>query len=149
MAMTEVKAAAKINLFLLVGSRGAGGYHQICSLMDKVSLFDVLRIGRRSTGFTVSGMDIPQSENLISKAVLALERLTGKTLAAEVVVDKHIPLAAGLAGGSSDAAAVMQELARAYGLDLQGNWKDRHWRSERMSPSSSEAGRSWHQGLGS
>jgi 4-diphosphocytidyl-2-C-methyl-D-erythritol kinase len=115
MVANEIQAAAKINLFLLVGDRGPEGYHRICSLMDRVSLCDILRIGRREKGLAVRGMDIP---NLVSKAVMVLERLSGRHLPADIEIEKRIPLAAGLAGGSSDAAATMTELARLYGLEL-------------------------------
>lgn len=112
-------AAAKINLFLLVGAKRPDGYHPICSLMDKVTLFDgisVRRTGRE--GVTVLGTGIPTPDNTVFRAAAALERETGVALDIEVTLDKRIPVAAGLAGGSADGAAVLELLNRMFSLGL-------------------------------
>lgn len=113
------RAPAKINLFLLVGGRRPDGYHPVCSLMDKVTLFDrvdVRRTGRK--GVRVTGVGIPAPENTVFRAAKALERETGAELDIEIVLDKQIPAAAGLAGGSSDAAAALRLLPGLCGLEV-------------------------------
>jgi 4-diphosphocytidyl-2-C-methyl-D-erythritol kinase len=113
------EAPAKINLFLLVGGKRPDGYHPLCSLMEKVTLFD--RVGIRRTGRSgvrVLGMEIPAPGNTVFKAAMILEEETGIELDIEVKLDKRIPEAAGLAGGSSDAAAVLELLNRMYRMDI-------------------------------
>ena len=117
MGAARVAAPAKINLFLLVGERRADGYHPVCSLMDKVTLFDgisVTRTGR--TGVRLLGSAIPAPQNTVFRAVSVLEQETGVSFDIEVTFDKRIPAAAGLGGGSSDAAAVLRLLNQLYAL---------------------------------
>ncbi len=103
-------APAKINLCLLVGPRRKDGYHPVCSLMERVSLFDRISVIPGGGGLRLSGMDMPASENIVSRAVEALAQRTGASLGARIRIEKGIPMAAGLGGGSSDAAAVLQAL---------------------------------------
>lgn len=115
----EVVAAAKINLFLLVGAKRSDGYHPICSLMDKVTLFDDISVRRTGrAGVRVLGTTIPTPDNTVFRAAAALEQETGIELDVEVTLNKRIPVAAGLAGGSSDGAAVLELLNRMYTLGL-------------------------------
>jgi len=118
--IAEVPAPAKINLCLLVGPRRADGYHPICSVMEKITLFDTLRTMPEApgTGIRLTGSDIPREENLVLKAAQALERETGKKLDVDIELKKEIPVAAGLAGGSSDAAAILKLLDFAFKLEL-------------------------------
>lgn len=121
-ATNSVRAAAKINLFLLVGEKRADGYHPVCSLMEKVTLYDDISV--RSTGregVRILGTSIPPPENTIFRAAGLLERETGVVLDIEVTLEKRIPVAAGLAGGSSDAAAVLVLLNRVYGLSVESD----------------------------
>lgn len=118
-AAATVEAPAKINLFLLVGGRRHDGYHPVCSLMDKVTLFDHINVRRTGRpGVRLLGSGVPAPRNTVFRAAAALEEETGVTLDVEVVLEKRIPEAAGLAGGSSDAAAVLGLLNRMYSLKL-------------------------------
>ena len=114
----ELQAPAKINLCLHVGPRRADGYHSICSLMEKVSLYDSIRVTPSREGIRVRGMDIPEEDNIVSRAVRALQQETGKAFSIDIEIGKEIPMAAGLAGGSSDAAAVMKAVDCMAGLGL-------------------------------
>ena len=112
-------APAKVNLFLLVGQARDDGYHPVCSLMEKVDLVDDIQIRRTGRqGVRILGMDIPAPGNTVFRAAAALEQETGLTLDIEVTLEKRIPASAGLAGGSSDAAAILQLLARMFRLEV-------------------------------
>lgn len=116
----EVPAPAKINLFLLVGPRRPDGYHPVCSAMEKVRLFDMLRASFEDEGFGIrlTGSEIPTAENIVLRAVQALERELGRRFDLDIELKKEIPVAAGLAGGSSDAAAILRLLAFMFRLEL-------------------------------
>jgi len=121
-SIAEVLAPAKINLCLHVGPRQADGFHPVCSLMDRVTLADTVQI-RRDPGegirLIVSGRgDIPPEENIVVRAARALEQATGERLDAFIELYKQIPLAAGLGGGSSDAAAALKLLVFLFELDI-------------------------------
>ncbi|RJQ46164.1 MAG: 4-(cytidine 5'-diphospho)-2-C-methyl-D-erythritol kinase [Gaiellales bacterium] len=112
-------APAKINLFLLIGEKRADGYHPVCSLMEKVTLNDAISIRRTGRpGVRLLGTSIPAPQNTVFRAAAALEQEAGIELDIEVTLEKRIPEAAGLAGGSSDAAAVLRLLDRMYSLSL-------------------------------
>ncbi len=128
----QVNAPAKINLFLLVGPPRGDGYHPVCSLMEPVSLYDTLRARRApGAGMTLrilageaGGSDaaaiggLPPEKNTVLRAARALERAAGMSFDAELELVKQIPVAAGLGGGSSDAAAALRLLAAMYELDI-------------------------------
>jgi 4-diphosphocytidyl-2-C-methyl-D-erythritol kinase len=114
-------APAKINLYLRVTGRRADGYHYLATLMQKVSLFDRLLLRKIDTGIRVFCPDsnLPEDEgNLVYRAA----RLFLQTMAprlqggkgVEITLYKNIPLAAGLGGGSSDAATVLLGLNRLF-----------------------------------
>jgi 4-diphosphocytidyl-2-C-methyl-D-erythritol kinase len=118
----KINAPAKINLFLQVLGRREDGYHELRTLMCCVGLHDTLhlRMGTPRNTLTCSDPRIPCDENnLALKAVMLFNR----TLAAETAIPplnvsieliKRIPAGAGLGGGSSDAAAVLNHLNRYY-----------------------------------
>ncbi len=118
-------ARAKINLFLQVGPRREDGYHEIHSVMQSLELFDELFF-RRTDGsggrvmLRCNNKDVPTgTDNLIWQAIEAFEGETGPIDGGvEVFVNKRIPLGAGLAGGSADAAATLLALDHMYELDL-------------------------------
>ncbi len=115
----QILAPAKINLNLAVGPRRADGYHRVCSLMEPVSLFDRLVMKRRRAGgLALDGGGVPAAENTVTKAVLALEKLTGFRLDAKIELEKGIPVAAGLGGGSSDAATALKLIESTFGLKV-------------------------------
>ena len=117
--MISLRAPAKINLFLRVGERRPDGYHDIESVMQMVGLYDVvsLRPRRRGIAVRVQGADLPVgSGNLVYDATAALAKEAGIAAGASIRLTKHIPIGAGLGGGSSDAAATLIALNRLWGL---------------------------------
>jgi 4-diphosphocytidyl-2-C-methyl-D-erythritol kinase len=119
-----VRAPAKLNLQLAVGAARPDQYHDLVTVFHAVSLFDEVTV-RPAAGIQVrtegeGAADVPDGDgNLAVKAALALRAAAGVTGGAEILIRKDIPVAAGLAGGSADAAAALvacNELWRA-GLD--------------------------------
>ena len=114
-------APAKLNLFLSVLGRRDDGYHDIRSLIAPLTLADGVqaRRGERLL-LTVVGecaADVPRREdNLVVRAARALAEAEGREPQAELLLSKQIPVAAGLGGGSADAAATLRALARLWGL---------------------------------
>jgi 4-diphosphocytidyl-2-C-methyl-D-erythritol kinase len=117
----EVLAPAKLNLFLEVLARRPDGYHEIESLMVAVNLYDTLTVTELDTGSIVLECDDPSlptgSENLVVKAASRLKAATGSPRGARIALQKVIPAQAGLAGGSSDAAATLVALDRIWHLE--------------------------------
>jgi 4-diphosphocytidyl-2-C-methyl-D-erythritol kinase len=116
----EVLAPAKLNLFLEVLGRRPDGYHEIESMMVAVSLYDTLTFiddpsGEISLRCTEPALPVG-SGNLVVKAAERLKASTGSLRGARIVLDKAIPVEAGLAGGSSDAAATLVALDRLWDL---------------------------------
>ena len=111
-------APAKINLRLLVGPRGADGYHPLHSLMVALDgLADRVHVARAERR-SVACPGIEGPANLAWQALDALEAHAGRPLPLQVVIEKAIPTQAGLGGGSSDAAAVLVAADRLHGLGL-------------------------------
>ena len=115
-------ACAKVNLFLDVTNRRDDGFHDIKSVMHSVSLSDYLTISAEQAEDTtiilttnIDGLSVGE-DNLICRA--ARSYLTGFNINARVniALEKHIPLGAGLGGGSTDAAATLRGLRRIFGL---------------------------------
>jgi 4-diphosphocytidyl-2-C-methyl-D-erythritol kinase len=107
-------APAKVNLFLEVLGRRPDGYHELATLMVAVSLYDTVEIKEEPSGADRLHCDHPElstgADNLVCRAIDLVRRGTGKQAAVAVRLHKRIPIAAGLAGGSSDAAATLQGL---------------------------------------
>lgn len=115
------QAPAKINLTLDVVGLRADGYHEVRMIMQTVSLFDTVSFKRCESGIhlTMPGCDLPCDEtNLAYRAAAAVMQETGLQSGVEIEVIKRIPMAAGLAGGSTDCAAVLLGLNKLYDLDL-------------------------------
>ena len=116
-----LKAPAKINLFLKVLKRRSDGYHEIQSLMQKIRLFDHLHLSRQGESISLAcpGSSVPEDRgNLVYKAAQLFFSATGIAPGVQIVLEKNIPVAAGLGGGSSDAAAVLHGLNRLLGGGL-------------------------------
>lgn len=113
-----IQASAKINLnFKIVGKR-PDGYHLIESLFQSIDLADFL-LFKKSREDGLSGAIVcPDSQNIILKAKKVLEETLNKKLPCQIHLQKTIPIAAGLGGGSADAAATLLALNRLYGLAL-------------------------------
>lgn len=117
------KAPAKVNLTLRVLGRRADGYHELESLVAFAGVGDALTFAPGAAlTLTVSGPTAPaagdSADNLVLKAARALaERIAGLTLG-RFALSKRLPVAAGLGGGSADAAAALRLLAQANGIAL-------------------------------
>ena len=116
----EVLAPAKLNLFLEVLGRRPDGYHEVESLMVTVDLRDGLTFVDDPSGRITLSCDDPTlptgAENLVMKAADRLRAEAGVARGAPIALGKAIPAQAGLAGGSSDAAATLVGLDRLWGL---------------------------------
>jgi 4-diphosphocytidyl-2-C-methyl-D-erythritol kinase len=117
-----IQAPAKVNLFLEVLGKRPDGYHNIETLMVAVNLFDTLRFREEPSGEIRLTCNYPElstgSDNLVIRAAALLKKKTGYEKGARITLTKRIPLAAGLAGGSSDAAATLAGLNRLWRLGL-------------------------------
>jgi 4-diphosphocytidyl-2-C-methyl-D-erythritol kinase len=115
-----VWAPAKVNLFLEVLGKRTDGYHEIATLLIAVSLYDTLEIKEDNSEQINLACDHPNlptgPENLICRAADLLRQRTGCERGARIRLVKRIPLAAGLAGGSTDAAATLAGLNRLWQL---------------------------------
>lgn len=121
----ELSAAGKVNLALEVLSRRADGYHEIATVMQTVDLCDRLVLEDADViEIRTSAPGVPSDErNLAYRAAAALREAAGITRGARITLDKRIPVAAGLGGGSTDAAAALVGLNRLWGL---------RWPTERL-----------------
>lgn len=117
-----ILAPAKINLCLHVLGKRPDGYHDLLMLMQRVSLYDRIDLTlTREEGVRVhcDGLVLAAGEeNIASRAARRMLDLAGSPSGIEIVISKTIPVAAGLGGGSSDAAAVLSGLNEALGLEL-------------------------------
>jgi len=116
----SLQAPAKINWFLFIKGRRDDGYHDIVSPMQCVSLFDLLSFEDAPEIELLSDLDLPPGENLVYKAAVSLKKSASYPGGARIVLKKNIPLAAGLGGGSSDAAQTLIGLNKLWGLGLTG-----------------------------
>lgn len=122
MKKISVKALAKINLGLDVVRRREDGYHEVRMVMQTIHLFDRLEIAENNTGnikITTNLAFLPTNENnLVYKAAKLLMDEFEIKAGIDVKLQKHIPVAAGMAGGSTDAAAVLYGMNRIFDLGL-------------------------------
>ncbi len=124
--MPTVRAAApaKINLCLHVTGRRPDGYHLIDSIVAFAAVGDVVTVAPADAlTLSVDGPFGPvlqrdPGENLVLRAAAALRRLVGTTVGAHIRLTKNLPVAAGLGGGSSDAAAAARALSRLWRISL-------------------------------
>lgn len=115
----DVLSPAKVNLFLEVIARRSDGYHEIESVMQLVDLCDHVHLARADRGIQVSvvGAELPSGRsNLAYKAAALFMEAVGHRGGARIRLEKRIPVAGGLGGGSSNAAAVLAGLNRLYDL---------------------------------
>ena len=111
------KAYAKVNLTLAVGEKRPDGYHEVVSVMQRVSLCDTLTAEQTREGITLTCSDpaLPSGEeNLAHRAASLFFRETGIAGGAALTLEKRIPSQAGLGGGSSDAASALLALRKLY-----------------------------------
>ena len=113
-----IQANAKINLDFKILGKKPDGYHKIKSLVQSIDLADFLLFRKTKKDSFTGSMVCPESENIILKAKKILEKTLNKKLACQIHLQKVIPIAAGLGGGSADAAATLAALNRLYNLNL-------------------------------
>jgi 4-diphosphocytidyl-2-C-methyl-D-erythritol kinase len=122
-ATVSEKAAAKINLTLRVICRRADEYHELESLVAFAGIADTLSLqpgvedGLNVTG-PFAGKSGSTGDNLVLKALTVLRQHVTGLIAGHFLLEKKIPVAAGLGGGSADAAAALRLIARANGIAL-------------------------------
>ena len=111
----EIQVPAKVNLQLSVGPKESDGYHEIVTLFQAVSIYDTLRISASDQieiqikGDYANGVPVDK-DNLVYKAVELMVEKFGIDKNLSIEIDKSIPVAGGMAGGSADAA----EIGRAH-----------------------------------
>jgi 4-diphosphocytidyl-2-C-methyl-D-erythritol kinase len=117
-----VRSPAKVNLFLETLARRPDGYHELATLMVAVSLYDSLEFHNEPSGtvrLTCDDKALPTGpENLVVRAAELLRRRTDYPGGAAITLRKRIPIAAGLAGGSGNAAATLAGLNRLWRTGL-------------------------------
>lgn len=115
----KVFAPGKLNLGIRVLGKLNNGYHSIDTIMQSVNIYDELEFEKINSGIEIiSEGDIPLKDNLIYKAYIAMRDFAGRDLPIRVKVKKNIPMAAGMAGGTSDGAFTMRALNELYDLKL-------------------------------
>jgi 4-diphosphocytidyl-2-C-methyl-D-erythritol kinase len=136
--MMQIHAPAKLNLCLYLGARREDGLHELCSLFEPLALADLVTpttlttpgVGQNRTGVDHDEVVCPgvKGENLVVRALAALRERGWQHPPLRVEIEKRIPVAAGLGGGSADAAAVLrlaagevadlEQIAAALGADV-------------------------------
>ena len=123
MPVLHAFAPAKLNLTLHITGRRADGYHDLDSLVTFATIGDTVTLEPAdSFTFVLDGpqavhlRDEPADNNLIVKAATSLAEKIGKPLNVRLTLTKHLPVASGIGGGSSDAAAALRLLAQHWGL---------------------------------
>jgi len=115
-----VQCPAKVNWFLDIRGIRPDGYHSLVSVMQRVSLADTLEFERRETPDIElddgGACGCTASENIVVHAARRLQEAYGCRLGAAIRIRKRVPVAAGLGGGSANAAATLQALARLWSL---------------------------------
>lgn len=116
----SVRVGAKVNLSLDVKEKRTDGYHEISSVFHSLALSDMLTIKKATTKSIVTNNSLlPVDEtNLVFKAIKQLELYTNTFLGCAFTLQKEIPLASGLGGGSADAAGALLLANKLFGLNL-------------------------------
>lgn len=121
MRVVKEKAYAKINLYLDVIAKRSDGFHDIKTVMHSISLYDVVTVSYAPSAVTNVRMSIAgtrflptDDKNLAVRAAKSFLNKAGKTANIDIKLEKRIPISAGLAGGSSDAAATLRALNKLF-----------------------------------
>jgi 4-diphosphocytidyl-2-C-methyl-D-erythritol kinase len=102
----QIHAPAKLNLCLYLGARREDGLHELCSLFEPLALADSIAVGEAERDEVIC--DGVEGENLAMRALVALRECGWESSPLRIEIEKRIPVAAGLGGGSADAAAVLR-----------------------------------------
>lgn len=121
--MLALTAPAKVNLYLHVTGKRSDGYHLLDSLFAFTKTGDRLFFKKsEKTCLEITGEFSPllagtePADNLILKALSCLEKEAGRSLPTEIILEKNLPIAAGIGGGSADAATALEGIVRLYDL---------------------------------
>ncbi|MPM76201.1 4-diphosphocytidyl-2-C-methyl-D-erythritol kinase [bioreactor metagenome] len=121
----ELKSRAKINLSIDVLGKRQDGYHLVEMIMQTIDLFDIIKIFSLDEDTIVinsNSKDIPvDSSNIVYKAANLIKQEFNIKRGIKIYIEKNIPVAAGMAGGSSNAAAVLVGLNKLWDLNLSKN----------------------------
>ena len=127
MRSITLTAPAKVNLFLKVLNKRKDGYHNILTLFERITLADKITISKIPQGIVVTSNKFitrDPKDNLVYRAAELMLRVKGqgsrvKGVGVRIRIEKHIPIAAGLGGGSSDAASVLMGMNKLFNLGLK------------------------------
>ena len=118
----ELKSRAKINLSIDVTGKREDGYHLVEMIMQTIDLYDIIKIKEidiDEININSNSSDIPLNENnIVYKAARLLKDQFNIKNGVEIFIEKNIPVAAGMAGGSCNAAAVLVGLNKIWNLNL-------------------------------
>lgn len=121
------KAYGKINLILKVGNKRNDGKHEVLTVMQKVGVFDTVTVCMaEKNGIFIECSDraLANEDNIAYKAAKMYFNAAGRTPSVKITIEKKIPVTAGMAGGSTDAGAVLTALEEMYGaLGFDGIYK--------------------------
>jgi 4-diphosphocytidyl-2-C-methyl-D-erythritol kinase len=116
------KAYAKVNLDLSILGKLPNGFHQVKTIYTQIDVWDEIEIRNEKKDavlITCNNPNIPTGKtNLAHTAVMLIKKITGRTDGVAIYLNKHIPVGAGLGGGSSDAATVLKGLNEWWNLKL-------------------------------
>jgi len=122
MKFLEIKAPAKVNLYLRIIGKRTDGYHNIETIFQSVSLFDELyleEINSPVIKIECNHPQVPPGEgNIVYRAVILLREYTGISRGIKIRLDKKIPVGGGLGGAATDAAATLEGLNKLWQLNL-------------------------------
>ena len=122
MSSIELKSRAKINLSIDVLGKREDGYHLVEMIMQTIDLYDIIKIKEIDIDeikINSNSLDIPLNENnIVYKSAKILKDKFNIKTGVEIFIEKNIPVAAGMAGGSSNAAAVLVGLNKLWNLNL-------------------------------
>jgi 4-diphosphocytidyl-2-C-methyl-D-erythritol kinase len=122
MRSTTLRSPAKLNLFLRIINKRPDGYHNLKTLFERIDLCDTIRLAPNKTGairIFCSHPQVPKGpKNLAYRAAHILKEEYGVSSGVDIRITKRIPVAAGLAGGSSNAATVLLGLNQIWRLAL-------------------------------
>lgn len=118
----SLKAYAKVNLSLDISARRDDGYHELCMIMQSIGLYDKVNLTKLKQknikiSSNIKGLCIPENNIVYKAAKLLYERFDIKE-GLHINLYKYIPMGAGMAGGSTDAAAVLRGMNKLYNLRL-------------------------------
>jgi len=121
--MLKILSPAKVNLYLRVLRKREDNYHDLATLMQKISLYDELEFfpAERGIHLQCPGTSLPENEdNIVFRAAQKIFSLAGFSSGVTITLHKNIPLAAGLGGGSSNAATTLLALNSLFHFNFTG-----------------------------